>query len=153
MQSNKEDNPNRDGSLAYMEELSKAYEEAFAKRLTVKRNRLPEEKRNAIGEMQAEISRIAGKIALLSTVDEKKELARMVKESAEETLRAIEYEAEPAFTADPTTPTPPALLLARATLLSNRCLNLTVRHTDFDAKVAFLLLSELSALYAFAAIN
>ena len=135
----------------YMEELSKAYREAFRKRLASTAHSLPEEKRAALGEMQSELSRTAGKIALLSPSGEKKELACMLKESAEEILSLLETEIS--FTADPEETPPLSAMLTRATMLANRCLNLTVRHTRSNERIVHLLLSELSALYAFAAIN
>lgn len=140
-------------SFSYMEELSKAYKEAFAKRLAGRAPCLNEEKRELLIKMQLEISRAAGKLALALSSEEKKELARMIKESAEETLRALAYDEEETFFADPINPLPPSLLLSRAVLLANRSLNLLVRHTRFDETPIFLVLSELSALYALAAIN
>ena len=137
----------------YMEELSAAYREAFAKRLAKKPNELSEEKRGAIVKMQLELSRTAGKLALAFRIEEKKELARMIKESAEETLRALAYDEEETFAADPVTPEPPALLLTRAVMLGNRCLNLLVRHNECNERLFYLVSSELSALYALAAIN
>ncbi|MBQ7712353.1 MAG: hypothetical protein IJT69_00905 [Clostridia bacterium] len=135
----------------YMEELSKAYAEAFRKRLAGNTRILPEEKRVAIAEMQRELSRTAGKLALLSPTNEKKELARMLKESAEETLSLLET--EESFVADPAKAASLSALLTRATMLGNRCLNLLVRHTRSDERLVHLILSELSVLYAFAAIN
>ena len=103
--------------------------------------------------MQLEVSRLAGKLALAYSDESKKELARMVKESAEETLRALSYDDEETFAADPNEQPTPSALCCRAVLLCNRCLNLTVRHTACDWKLFCLLSSELSALYALAAIN
>ena len=142
-----------DKDLGYMEELSKAYREAFAKRLSCHGKELSEEKRNAILRMQTELSRIAGKLAIAFHAEEKKELARMIKESAEETLRVLCYDEEETFSADPITPLPPAVLLSRAVMLTNRCLNLILRHTTCDERLFQLILSEISALYAIAAIN
>ena len=139
--------------LGYMEELSKAYREAFAKRLSARRKELSEEARGAIMRMQADLSRIAGKLALSFRAEEKKELARMIKESAEETLRALVYDEEERFAADPADPLPPAVLFSRAVILANRCLNLILRHKECDERLFQLILSEISALYAIAAIN
>ena len=139
--------------LAYMEELSVAYQRAFAERLAKSRCPLSEEKRAAILEMQLELSRAAGKLALAFGEESKKELARMIKESAEETLRALSYDEEEAFAADPLAPPSPSALLCRAVLLGNRCLNLLVRHAACDMKLFCLISSELSALYALAAIH
>ena len=139
--------------FGYMEELSKAYAEAFAGRLAGKNRSLSEEKRAAIAKMQAEISRDAGRIAVASREEEKKELARILKESAEEVLRVIGCDEEPNFVRDPVPMPSIAALLSRATLLANRCLNLLLRHREAEARPVFLILSELSALYAFAAIS
>ena len=137
-----------DSPFGYMEELSKAYQEAFTERLARQKFPLPEEKKGLIGRMQEEISRTAGRIAIGFREETKKELARMVKESAEETLRAIEYDEEPDFTTDPTERSTLSELLSRAVLLANRSLNLLVRHTRPNEKAAFLILSELSASYS-----
>ena len=149
----KEEKNSQDNPFGYMEELSKAYKQAFAERIAGKKRLLSEEKRSAIAEMQGEISRAAGRIAVLSSENRKKELARMVKESAEETLRALDFDREPIFAADALPGPSAGVLLSRATLLANRCLNLLVRHTETEPRTIFLILSELSALYAFAAIN
>lgn len=140
------------GENGYMEELSKAYAEAFRKRLAGKSRSLSEEKRTAIGEMQSELSRAAGRIALGMADSEKKELARMLKESAEEMLSLLETD-EIAFVADPERTPPLSATLVHATMLANRSLNLLIRHTQADERLMFLVLSELSALYALAAIN
>ena len=148
----RKDKISEENGFGYMEELSAAYAKAFRKRLAGKTRVLSEEKRAAIAEMQSEISRAAGRIAILSADEEKRELARMIKESAEETLRLLESD-EIAFTADPTRMPSLSALLSRATLLANRCLNLLVRHAEADERIALQILSELSALYAIAAIN
>ena len=136
-----------------MEELSEAYQAAFAKRLAIGQSSLSEEKRTAIIRMQLELSRTAGKLALAFRSEEKKELARMIKESAEETLRALHYDEEEVFSADPITPLPPAVLLARAVMHANRSLNLLLRHKEADQRIFDLILSELSAIYAIAAMG
>ena len=145
--------PQGETTQDYMEELSAAYREAFAKRLAKRGHDLPDEKRNLIFKMQTELSRAAGKLAVSFRAEEKKELARMIKESAEETLRALRYDEEESFSADPATPEPPAVILTRAVMLANRCLNLLVRHNDCSERLFYLVSSELSALYALAAIN
>lgn len=143
----------RKDPFSYMEKLSQAYEEAFSKRLKKVSPPFSPEKRELLVKMQCEISRIAGKLAVATGQEEKKELARMIKESAEESLRALRYDEEEPFGTDDLAMLPPALLSARAVLLANRSLNLVVRHTTCDAKLFPLLCSELSALYALAAIN
>ena len=139
--------------LDYMEELSEAYKAAFARRLAKGQSSLSEEKRRAIVRMQLELSRAAGKLALAFRSEEKKELARMIKESAEEALRAVNYDEEEVFSADPITPLPPAVLLTRAVMCANRSLNLLLRHRETDQKIFDLILSEISAIYAIAAIG
>jgi len=148
----RDEKTSKESGFEYMEGLSRAYEEAFRKRLEGKTHALEGEKRAALCRMQGEISRTAGRIAILSSENEKKELARMVKESAEEILRLLDSE-EIAFSADPTQTPPISALLSRTTLLANRCLNLIVRHRETDERLFFLITSELSALYAIAAIN
>lgn len=152
MATDRESEKPEESGFEYMEGLSKAYAEAFRKRLAGKSLALPEEKRAVITEMQREISRAAGRVAILSAEDAKKELARMIKESAEEILGLTESE-EITFSADPPNAPPLAALLARATLLANRCLNLVVRHAEATPRIFSLIVSELSALYAIAAIN
>lgn len=137
--------------FAYMEELSKAYREAFLKRLAKAQNPLSEEKCAALCSFQQEIAGLAE--AAASTFDDlqKKELAAMAKESAEECLRLLGKKEEKRTTEQKAGTV--SNLLSRAVLLANRSLNLVVRHAEFDDKTAFLILSELSALYAIAAIN
>ena len=150
------DDPKRtkeEEGFGYMEELSKAYREAFSKRLASKKDILSEEKRALLTSMQGEISLAGGKIALAVREEEKKELARMLKESAEECLGVLAGEEEPRFLPDPYAAKPLSFLLARATLLANRALNLLVRHGTCDDKLFRLITSELSALYAIAALN
>ena len=77
----------------------------------------------------------------------------MLKESAEETLGAIGFTEEPDFSPDPTRGMTVPALLSRATLLANRCLNLLIRHGEGETRLFYLIISELSVLYAFAAIN
>ena len=144
---------NEEEDFGYMVELSKAYQEAFSKRIAGKKNPLSEEKRALLATMQGELSRTGGKVALALREEEKKELARMLKESAEEFLRALAWEEEPDFTPDPYVLKPLPFLLARATLLANRSLNLLIRHGECDDKLFRLVTSELSALYAIAALN
>ena len=146
-------NEEKEESFPYMEKLSQAYAEAFAKRLRHSEEPLPQEKRELIVKMQCEISRTAGKLAVATAREERKELSRMIKESAEETLRVLRYDEEEPFGSDSLAALPPSLLLARAVLLANRCLNLLIRHTGTDTKLLPLVLSELSAIYALAAIN
>ena len=152
MPNDRQENGCDKNEFGYMEELSRAYAEAFQKRIAGKNRALPEEKRDAVARLQGEISRTAGRITMLSSDERKKELARMVKESAEEVLRALDVQ-EVAFHADPLQTPPFSALLSQATLHANRCLNLLVRHTEADERVTFLILSELSALYGIAAIN
>jgi len=152
MAMDREEKTTEESGFDYMEGLSKAYEAAFQKRLRGRERTLSDEKSAAIGTMQGEISRTAGRIAVLSADDAKKELARMIKESAEEILRLLDKQ-EVDFSADPTDSPPISALLSRATLLANRCLNLLVRHGEADERLFYLTMSELSALYAIAAIN
>ena len=70
----------------------------------------------------------------------------MIAESAEECLRLIGKKGESEETS-------PAPTLPRAVLLANRSFNLLIRHTREQSPLTSLILSELSALYALAAIN
>ncbi len=137
--------------FAYMEELSKAYHEAFLKRVAKRTFPLQEEKRAALCSFQGEIARLADAALPALENEYKKELALMAKESAEECLRLLGKEGDERV-AEPK-PAALPLLLSRAVLLANRSLNVLVRHAEADDKTAFLILSELSALYAIAAIN
>lgn len=144
--------PEKD-EFEYMEQLSKAYREAFAKRLIKKQSAFPEEKRAALSKMQAEEHRLAGMIAGGLSTEESRELAEMIKESASECLALLSFD-ENTVLPIPDLSTPhPARLLSRAVILANRCLNLLTRHTEGEPRLIFLILSELSALYALAAIN
>ncbi len=137
----------------YMEALSKAYGEAFSKRLRKTDADLSEEKRAALVKMQLDLSRSGGRLAVIFAQEEKKELSRMIKESAEESLRYLRYDEEEVFETDPFASLPPAAILSHAVLLANRSLNLLIRHTLSDEKPVRLVLSELSAIYALAALN
>lgn len=151
MAENEEQNKQKE-DFSYMEALSKAYEEAFAKRL--KRSlRLSEEKRDLVVEMQREID---GLLALLSRTmhsDVRKELASMIRESSSEILHLISEDGTDAATASAPSNLPLTALLPRATLLANRSLNLLIRHGENTDRIVLLILSELSALYALAAIS
>ena len=138
--------------FGYMEELSEAYREAFAKRLA-KSKPLADEKRDFVIKAQLDLSRTAGKLAVAFTRQEKKELARMMKESAEEILRVLAYDEEEIFAVGPLVDPPVELLLSRAVLLANRSLNACVRHAECDLKLFSLITSELSAIYALAALS
>ena len=143
----KEDPSAKESDFGYMEELSKAYEAALAKRLT--RPSLPEEKRAAVASMQREISEAAERVYPSAQSEEKKELLTMLKESAHECLTLLEAENLPSVPSR----VPDAFLLSRAVILANRTLNLLVRHTKETSPLVFIILSELSALYALAAIR
>ena len=137
----------------YMEALSKAYGEALSKRLHRGECDLSEEKRAALIKMQLDLSRSGGRLAVIFAQEEKKELSRMIKESAEESLRYLRYDEEEVFETDPFASLSPAAILSHAVLLANRSLNLLIRHTLSDEKPVRLVLSELSAIYALAALN
>ena len=150
MAENEEQNKQKD-NFEYMEALSKAYEEAFAKRLK-KPSRLPEEKRDLIVKMQWEIDGLLALLCRAMHSDARKELGSMIRESATEVLRLLSAEnAEDNARTLPNLPL--TALLPRATLLANRSLNLLIRHGDTAEQMTFLILSELSALYALAAIS
>ncbi|HCU56184.1 MAG TPA: hypothetical protein DIC18_02480 [Clostridiales bacterium] len=141
-----------ENSFAYMEELSKAYTAAFAKRIKNSACPLSEEKKQLLLELQSEIARIATKVTASCRTEEQKELSSMIKESAEEAIGYI-WEKQPERPEEETPFLPAALLLSRAVILANRSLNLLIRHTMYDEKLFALFLSELSALYALAAIR
>ena len=151
MAENEEQNKQKE-DFSYMEALSKAYEEAFAKRL--KRSlRLSEEKRDLVVEMQREIDGLLGLLSRTMHSDVRKELASMIRESASEILHLISEDGTDAATANAPSNLPLTALLPRATLLANRSLNLLIRHGENTDRIVLLILSELSALYALAAIS
>lgn len=132
--------------FSYMEELSRAYREALTRRIRPRESELPEEKRDLLGAMQREIVVIALSAVREEKREERREIALMIRESAEECLAALSQGTD----IEEGTP-PPSL--ARAVLLANRSLNLLVRHAREESKLTMLVLSELSCLYALAAIN
>ena len=133
--------------FGYMEELSRAYREALAKRI-VRASELPDEKKEAIAAMQREIKEIGERVLHGEVREERRELSLMIKESAEEMLNVLgKSEGTPAETV------PAERALARAVMLANRSLNLLVRHAKEQSQLLNLIFSELSALYALAAIN
>ena len=138
-----------ESDFGYMDELSRAYEAAFAKRL--KKNELSNEKRELLFKMQTELISVAEEVREKEGSEERKELALMLFESARECARL--YGEESAGINEKKEGVPRAVLLARAVLLCNRSLNLLLRHEDGKEKGVLLILSELSALYALAAIN
>lgn len=133
--------------FGYMEELSRAYRDALTKRIAP-RPVLPEEKKEAISAMQREIKETAERAFRSETREERRELALMIKESAEEALELLGESGVPI-----SEKVPAARALARAVMLANRSLNLLVRHAKEQSPLLSLILSELSALYALAAIN
>ena len=139
-------------TFGYMEELSKAYKEAFAKRLAKNQASLPEEKRDAIAKMQGEIAACAAEIGAAAP-PVKKEFAAMIKESAEEVLHLLSESETPLPTQEEAASRPLSYLLTQCVILANRSLNLLTRHTENADRIVFVILSELSALYALAAIN
>lgn len=143
----------REDPLEYMEELSRAYREAFRKRLEKGDVTLSPEKREGIARMQWEIARIAERLRRFLDGEEKKELCQTIGESAEEILTYLRYREEDAL---PTTRLPAERaneMLIRCVLLANRSLTLLLRHTRADERLVFLVLSETSALYALASIR
>ena len=134
--------------FGYMEELSKAYESALAKRLT-RPYGLNEEKREIIAAMQSEIKYAAERTYPASGSEERKELLLMLRESAEECLHALSAEEKVPSKQS----VPDAALLSHALMLANRSYNLLLRHTKECSPLSMLVLSELSALYALAAIG
>ena len=149
----KEEQSKTESTFGYMEELSKAYREAFAKRLAQRKPVLPEEKRDAIARMQADLSVVADFARRKTNTNEQKELLSMVGESAQEVLRLLCIEQTQFSPSKDVSSFPVSALLMRGVMLGNRSLNLLVRHGEADGQLAFLILSELSALYALAAIN
>ena len=149
----KEDQNKTGNNFEYMEELSKAYREAFAKRLIQRQTTLPEEKRDAICKMQTELTHIVEVLSRTMHSEIRKELAAMARESAEEFLRLLSDGKEQVRTPGSMPNLPLTAVLPRATLLANRSLNLLVRHSEPPDRMIFLILSELSALYALAAIS
>ena len=133
-------------NFGYMEQLARAYREALTKRLTG-RPSLSDEKKGLLAAMQREIKGIAWRVYQAEKREERRELSLMVTESAEECLRLLEEEGGEGAEVRP------APLLARAVLLANRCLNLLIRHARETSLLTTLVMSELSALYALAAIN
>jgi len=131
----------------YMEELSKAYAAAFANRLE-RHPDLPEEQRDLLAKMQHEIYRLGESISNTTSRAENKELALLLRESAKECMRLFHADER---TTQPM-PLPSHLWLPRAVLLANRSLNL-LRHLEGNSHAITLILSELSALYALAAIG
>ena len=148
-----EKSKNTEDNFEYMEELSKAYREAFAKRIAEHKPELSEEKRNALTAMQWELARGAALLRRAFPTSEKQELAAMLKESAEECLRLLGYTESEVFSAADLTSLPLAAILTRAVMLANRSLNFAVRHAGASSQLQILILSELSVLYALAAIN
>ena len=143
----KEKTSETSSDFGYMEQLSKAYEAAFSERR--KASDLPEEKRELLLKMQHEIALTAKSAALSFGDPAKKELALMVKESAEEILAALSSDELPSSQSGAM----PESALSRAVLLANRSLNLLLRHNRCIRSETMLVLSELSALYALAAIR
>ena len=135
----------RADDFGYMEELSRAYREALTRRITSRESSISEEKRDLLGTIQREILYIAESTAREERGEARRELALMIRESAEECLRALSIEAKGESATLPS--------LSRAVLLANRALNLLIRHAREESKLTTFVLSELSALYALAAIN
>ena len=134
--------------FGYMEELSKAYEATFAKRLA-RPYGLEEEKRELIAAMQSEIKCAAERAYASARSEESKELLLMLRESAEECLHVLSLEEM----SKSKTNVPDGALLSHALILANRSYNLLLRHTRECSPLTMLILSELSALYALAAIR
>lgn len=139
-------------TFGYMEQLSKAYKEAFAKRIARKDAIVPEEKRDAIINMQEEIAACAAEIGA-AVPPVKKEFVAMIKESAEEVLHLLSKGEKTLLTQEKAASRPLSYLLTQCVILANRSLNLLTRHTENADRIVFVILSELSALYALAAIN
>ena len=133
-------------NFGYMEELARAYRETLTKRLTGQ-PALEGEKRDALAAMQRELREIAKRAYKAEKREERRELSLMIAESAEECLRLLGTPNE--------TPVgdSPAPTLPRAVVIANRSLNILIRHTREGSLLTNLVLSELSALYALAAIN
>lgn len=137
--------------FGYMNELLKAYNESLRKKKA--QNELSDEKKAYIASAERRVKEIASSIAARAPLAEIKELAFMAKESAEGCLNVIGEE-------DPSEEKPrdyanfplPALL-SRAVLLANRALNALVRNGRGNDRAISLILSQLSALYAIAAIR
>lgn len=131
--------------FSYMAKLSEAYKRAFAER---KPFALDEEKRLYIAKMQRETAEIARTLAGYFEREEKKELALMLQKSASDAVLLLgECEACAEDTARPA-----ASLLTRAVLLANRSLN-ALSEAKAAGKLYHCVLSEISALYALAAIG
>ena len=137
--------------FGYMNDLLKAYEETLAKKKA--KRELSEEKKNYVASAEKRVKEICAAVAERAPLAEVKELSLMAKESAEQCLRAIgETEDEESRTRDYANYPLPSLL-ARCVLLANRALNTLVRNGRGCEKEITLILSQLSALYAIAAIR
>ena len=138
-------NQEQTSDFSYMTKLSEAYKRAFAER---KPFALDKEKRLYLARMQRETEEIAKTLANYFEREEKKELALMLQKSANDAAmllgecEAYEGEAEP----------PATSLLTRAVLLANRSLNALADERSCG-KLYHCILSEISALYALAAIG
>ena len=141
-----EEEKSREGSedLGYMEELSRAYEAAFRKRIA-RSIPLSEEKRALLLSQQADLYRTAEALSRSFHSTERKEISLFLKESAEECISLLKGEFP--------VPLAPPLSLPQAVLSANRSLNLLVRHREGSDRAVSLVLSELSALYALASMG
>jgi len=139
--------------FAYMEELSRAYQEAFLKRLEKKECELSPEKREYLLHLQWELSRAASRLSRLFVREEKKELSHMVIESADEILTKLQFREESPLPLNRFPSQRVEEILIRSVLLANRSLNLLLRHGQSEDRFIFLVLSEISALYAIASIR
>lgn len=136
--------PEEETDFSYLAKLSEAYKEAQEER---RKARFPEEKRAYLCKMQAELVEIGRFLLHYFERAEKKELATMLLESAEQVFHAVSEKGDPTerFAIEAANDA----LLTRAVLLANRSLRLIgAGQCDLFRGIS----SEISALYALAAI-
>ncbi len=136
--------PEEETDFSYLAKLSQAYKEAQEER---RKTRFPEEKRTYLYAMQAELIEIGRFLLHYFERAEKKELATMLLESAEQVFHAIREEGDKdeSFRIEEANDA----LLTRAVLLANRSLRLIgAGQCDLFRRIS----AEISALYALAAI-
>lgn len=137
--------------FGYMNEMLKAYRESLAAKRAEKE--LSEEKKTFVASAERRVKQLCAAIAGRAALSEIKELAFMAKESADRFLKEIGETEDRESSAREFGDYPLPSLLSRCVLLANRALNAFVRHGKGNEKAITLLLSQLSALYAIAAIS
>ena len=158
MEENKRETPSEEAyreeeptDFGYMDTLLKAYGESMAKRK--EKQALSEEKRAFVASAERRVKEICASLAARASVAEIKELSLMAKESAEQCLTLIGEDEKIEDTARDYARYPASDLLSRCVLLTNRALNVLVRGENGNDRAIRLLFSQISALYAIAAIR